>query len=76
MKITVREKQEKTIPYDEIKPGQVYEIENGTKLLKLKEQNAIVLSYSDGRDWLGIARGLKIFPAVKILGTIKEIIVE
>lgn len=77
MKITVAPKKEKTIPYNEIAPGQVYQPQNSSVIaLKLHEDNAVLLQRSDSTDYLVVACGFKNVPASKILGQIKEIIVE
>jgi len=78
MKITVisKEKPElKEIPYDEIKPGMVYRIKGGIVVLKLTDEQAVLL-HGVGGDWFTLADGYKDDPATKILGKLTEIIVK
>jgi hypothetical protein len=75
MKITVKEKQVKTIPYDEIKPGQVYEAASKVIALKLNDGKSVLLKNVD-EDWFAAAKGyFKDAPAIRILGMIEEVIV-
>lgn len=80
MKITVEPKQKqesKEVPYDDIEPGMVYQNSWGVTLLKLEWGNAVLLLHSDGSsEWFAEAMGSVNKPAIKILGRIKEIIVE
>jgi len=80
MKITVEPKakpEPKEIPYNDIEPGTVYQIVDGPIALKLKDGMAVLLNRTGSEDnYLEIARGHKGRPATKILGRIKEIIVE
>jgi len=79
MKITVEPKvkeEPKEIPYGDIEPGTVYMVVHGAVLLKLDESEAIALLHSDGENWFVQAKGFIGCPATKILGKLKEIIVE
>ena len=79
MLITVipKEKSEsKEIPYKDIRLGMVYTIDSGIVLLKLYDNKAIVLAWPNGEDFLQTAYGCKDRLATKILGRLKEIIVE
>jgi len=81
MKVTVKPKQtEKSqeIPFDEIPVGYVYvaEFSDGPIALKLKDEQAVLLSHYDGGDWFCVTEGFKGMPATKILGKLVEVIVE
>jgi len=79
MKITIKEKSSDVITFNNIKPGMVYEIRCGVTLLKLAGNEAVVLNYSNGQDWLEVASSgkgnFRGEPATKILGKIDEIVV-
>jgi hypothetical protein len=80
MKITVipKEKKQGTIPYDEIPVGTVYEIDGFTgtaTMLKLECGEAVFLS-ENGANYFQKGTAYKGKPAAKILGKLKEIIVE
>ncbi len=78
MKITVIPSKQKpqTISYNEIEPGTIYQVKDGTIILKLHYDAAVLLEYPSGGTYLEIAKGYRAFPAVKILGKISEIVVE
>ena len=80
MKITVKKKQVKEVPFKDIPVGTVYKIGMGGTLLKLGMEEAVILKFSSGKDWLEIAgKGGGNWngrPATEILGKITEIIVE
>jgi len=79
IKITVIPKEKpkpKKAPYFEIEPGTVYEVLDGAAILKVDAKNAVLLKGHAGCDFLGIAHGYKNYCATKILGRLKEIIVE
>ena len=81
MKITVKPKPEdkdKTINYDDIEPGMVFEYKGGCRALKLIRNGAVLLTHSGlnaTMGWLDIAVGFKIRPIKRILGRLDEIIV-
>jgi len=80
MKVTVKEKQKEKnhkIPFDEIPVGYVYVCAfQGNTMLKLKNDEAVALTWHDGDDCLSIANVTKNKPACKILGKLTEIVVE
>jgi len=84
MKVTVKPKEKKEsckIPFDEIPVGYVYVAlySDGPITLKLKNGDAVLLSYNDGlsvNEYLEIAKGFKGKPAYKILGKLTEIVIE
>jgi len=76
MKITETQKP-KSIPYTEIKPGMVFVVRDGCKMLKLENNEAVLLTWPCGiADRFDLASGYKGEPATKILGYVKEIIVK
>ncbi len=84
MKITVKSRPKQCdIPFDEIPIGYVYvsRCHDGPIMLKLKDNEAVLLTYSDDENknknnWFKVAEGYKNLPATKILGKLTEIIVE
>jgi len=81
MKITVKPRKEeknKNVPFDKIPVGYVYvsEFSDGAITLKLKNNEAVLLSHFRDEDWFEIADGFKGKPAYKVLGKLMEIIVE
>jgi len=82
MKITIKEKVGKQTPkikLADLKPGTVFEYEDGAVGLKGVEMGEIfLLTYSDSdrTNWLTIADGYKTEPIKKVLGTIEEVIVS
>lgn len=80
MKVTVKPKPKKEvceIPFDKIPSGYVYVCSfQGNTMLKLKDGEAVALTWCDGGNCLRVARATKNMPATKILGKLTEIIVE
>lgn len=81
MKITVKPKQKEkheNIPFDEIPVGYVYiaKYSNGPIALKLEDNEAVLLKYSNNSDWFEMAHGSKGQPAYEVLGKLTEIIVK
>ena len=79
MKVTIIPKKEKQeeIAYNKIPTGTVYiSTQYNGIMLKLTGSDAAVLTWSSGEDRFVIAHDSKYKPAIKILGKLKEIIVE
>lgn len=78
MKITVKSKEsvKEKIVIGDIKPGIVFEYDDGTIGLKLQYREVILLKYSmNDNDWLDLAEGYKDGLVKRILGRLDEIIV-
>lgn len=80
MKVTIIPKKKpeiKDIPYNDIPVGMVYTCKyGGNIMLKLKYNEAAALSFANGVDCFCMADITKNESAAKILGKLKEIIVE
>jgi len=78
MKVTVKSTPQKKakIRFEDVKPGEVFEYEDGVVALKLKSNEAVLLAFNDGAFWLGTALARKSESVKKILGILTEIIVE
>lgn len=81
MKITVKPKPEPEqceILFDDIPVGYVYiaNDSDGPTVLKLRNNEAVLLINYDNDRWFKLAKGYKGLPAYKILGKLTEIIVE
>lgn len=78
MKITVRsKKQDSKILLADLKPGTVFEYDDGTIALRGDYPDEVfLLQYNEGDDWFGVAKNYLSRPIKKILGQIIEVIVE
>lgn len=45
------------IKFESLKPGTVFELESGIKALKLHQDDHVLLTYSDGADWVVAGNG-------------------
>lgn len=68
-------KEVKEIVFNDIKPGTVFEYEDGTVALKLQYNEAALLALENG-TWFELALGYKAKPIVKILGTLTGITIK
>jgi len=78
--IPKKEQEEVNIPFESIPAGTVYVALAGTTILKLDQNEAVLLNYNvNTRDFaksLVLAKEFKKYPANRILGRIKKIVVE
>ena len=64
------------IRYDDIPAGTVYKTGDRVTLLRLKNNEAAILSFPDDEICISLAKGYKGCPATEILGTLTGIILD
>jgi len=80
MKVIVEsESKHRVIPFKEISPGTCYKLECGAILIKLLDNECVVISDVYDDAWWSIGKAgqgnFKGLPAVSILGVVKKLIV-
>ena len=75
MKVTVKKS---SIKFKDIKPGYVYELTNGAKLIKLSNTAAAVISGYCDSEYFAIADGYldeKTYPIKQVFGKLTEVVI-
>ena len=52
-----KEKKEKVVVFEDLKPGTAFEFENGIKAIKGENDEYFVLTHSSGKDWFVVGDG-------------------
>jgi hypothetical protein len=82
MKVTVIEKERKSINWRELPLGTVVEFVDGVQAVVVNDKDGkdgkgmLLLNYRDGSDFLDIAAGYKTEPVAKIVGKLTGVTVE